>query len=1260
MIQVSAAVILLLSFSAPLPEADSRAEVETDGSRTVARLAYGPAERAVGLPEGLYGYSVPGCTEMDGLLMPVEHLYVAVPPTGRVEVSARPLGGGRSLPAGRAPAGFAVGSCGEDSVFAAAAADVSGEWAVLRDVSRFRGIRMASVDVYPVIRRQDGLVSAEAVELTVTYPEAGRPTPADGLEGRFYSRLLLAGNSVWPLPRPAGREDSPFWGRPWAEVGLDTTGVYVLSGGDVPDAVGQPSATLAMYRGRGRMMGYAPWENAYQPIPVPLLVEDGGDGVFDSSDRIVFFGTGLSWWEPDGQDGSGHYTSRFDSLNSHWLTWGGQGGIRMDTLDGGLTGAPAMPDSFQARIHLEEEYFWLPRLPDSWWAWFKVYGSTPGWLDAAFDGTGAVGPATVRVGLVAETKTKVFYGETGVEVYLNGELVADTLIDVGSSRVLEVPVSNVASGPNAVSVKIWRETGNDDAYLDWLEVLPWSRIHGGGQQEVPLSWYREEGRRRFDSQGSLQDAYVLYVERDSTASLVSPGSSTAFELDVGELGTTRSVWISPETDLMSPASVQPCSPGRIMGTLDGAERVFICHPEFAEGVLALDSPTPSTAFVTTEEIYDEFNGGVRDPQAIRAFLEWTMQQWDPRPMEVVLVGEGNYDIRGFNTNEITYVPVVFGPGYEWPYDDYYAILQGSDDPQLAMSRICASDGQELAVTVEKSLAYREGDAAGDWQRRVIGVADDERGGEEGSWGQISHTLRVEAVMEESVPDLYLPVKCYEIFFDWNQQWRKPEARQDLIEQWSRGALMIGFKGHGGYNQIYDEGILFLEDVDLLACGRRLPYSYFGSCSVGEFYKPDRSCLAQAVVTVPGGGSVVSSGAVSLTGATWNYRLFESQAELVLDSDPEPFDICLLLAKLDAGYNVTTKQYVMFGDGTVTPAVPDTLSSMAATPLRTGESAELTATSSAGGLAGVVAFESAAVDTYYTYNDNTPIPYVRPYRTEGPIPGVETSLPFYTGSAPAEGLELSMFVPVDADTGSRARVDLFVPQMGGLAGALYPEPLEVGDPVWSDSSGPSVDIWIAGFQGEASPEVSTDPTVVADLSDESGINLLSEPGRQLTLYVDDVPQPVASDFSYDPGSATSGRLETQLSGLAPGAHGLRLRAADGLNNIAYGEMTITVLEGGAPEVRDVFVYPNPCSGRTAVSWTQTVPAAVELRIYTVSGRPVRRVRGIPGEAGYNQVCWDCRDDDGDPVASGSYVYLLRVETSADGEASAETGVIAVVR
>ncbi len=1266
MLPLAAAGLLALSPINSATDPESRVSVEPD--RTTAFIDCGPVEPVEGLPEGLCGFSAPGFHTMEGLLLPARHLYVALPPGVPVEVSAVAEGVRRLDLRGDRPAGLALDGSSRDSLFAAPRGLLPADWATLVEVGRYRDIRVARIDVHPVVGRGGRLEAASSIVLSVSHPGGGRPRTVSGHEAPFYREVLLGGDLVWPWPRRAGRSDSPFWGRPWVEVGLDTTGVYSISGQDVPQAVGQASASLAMFRGRGRMMGEEPWNDTYQPIPVPLLVEDGGDGVFDASDRLVFFGTGLSWWEPSGQVLPGHYTSRWDDTNRFWLTWGGEPGARMDSLDGGLTGAPAMPDSFPARVHLEEEYFWVGPEVSSGWTWFKSYGSTPETLSATFEAAGAGGSGTLRVGYMSaytkEGGRDTTRATIGTEIYLNGNLLADSTFYATSEYQLEVPASGFLSGTNQISVKIWRESGSREVFIDWLEAYPQSAYHDGGQLHVPLSWYTGTGRRRFTWQGDLESAYVLFVEEDSTASLVSTADPSSFEVDVGQLRTARSVWIAPESDLIAPASLESASPGRIVGTMDGAERVFVCHQDFYEGSLALEQPGVPTAFVTTEEIYQEFNGGPRDPQAIRAFLDWAVSEWDPAPLDVVLVGAGSYDVRGLGTQETCYIPAIYSPSTaSYPLDDYYATIRGFSEPQLAMSRISALDQQELATIVGKSLAYRDPEATGDWQGRVIGAADDERyPSVPPDYSQWYHTVDMEASLEGHLYDRFRPVKCYEIFFDWNEQWRKPEARQDFIDQWNRGAIFMGFLGHGSHDQICDEGLFFLEDVDLLQCGHRMSYSFFGSCDVGEFHKPDRSCISEAVVSVPGGGSVTSSGAVAGTIRTDNRDLLQAQLELMLQPDPMSFARCLLAAKMQAGYGTFTRQYILFGDGTVIPAVPDTGIQAQLTPMLTGEACSLSGSAPASGPVSVLAFESAQPDTYVTAETNYPIAYNTPFRFRQFLPGVRTARAFYNGSAQAGGLALEMFIPVDADTGSLARVELFQPSStGGFLAALYPEGLDPGSPSWTDSVGPEMEMWVQGFRNVDQPEVSGDFVLEADLSDSSGINLLSEPGRQLVLYVDEVPQYVAGYFTYNPGSSTSGRLEMPLSGLAPGQHQLRLRAADGLNNISYEEMALTVLEAGESMLENVFVYPNPCSGGTSVNWYQSGSGPVSLEVYTLSGRRVYLRRDISGHIGYNQLWWDGSDEDGDPVASGSYIYRLSTGgggNSGTGEES--VGIIAVVR
>jgi hypothetical protein len=71
-------------------------------------------------------------------------------------------------------------------------------------------------------------------------------------------------------------------------------------------------------------------------------------------------------------------------------------------------------------------------------------------------------------------------------------------------------------------------------------------------------------------------------------------------------------------------------------------------------------------------------------------------------------------------------------------------------------------------------------------------------------------------------------------------------------------------------------------------------------------------------------------------------------------------------------------------------------------------------------------------------------------------------------------------------------------------------------------------------------------------------------------------------------------------------------------------------------------PNPFNTVTVISFGLAATADVRLILYDVLGHPVRRLVGGVFPAGLHRVAWDGRDDSGDEVASGVYLYSLQVD------------------
>ena len=84
---------------------------------------------------------------------------------------------------------------------------------------------------------------------------------------------------------------------------------------------------------------------------------------------------------------------------------------------------------------------------------------------------------------------------------------------------------------------------------------------------------------------------------------------------------------------------------------------------------------------------------------------------------------------------------------------------------------------------------------------------------------------------------------------------------------------------------------------------------------------------------------------------------------------------------------------------------------------------------------------------------------------------------------------------------------------------------------------------------------------------------------------------------------------------------------------------------------VYNFPNPFkpggAGTAFVVTGLTEAANVQVKVYSVSGTLVRRLetQGGPGQV---QIAWDGRDDRGDRVANGAYLYQVAAEGQSSGQ------------
>ncbi len=90
---------------------------------------------------------------------------------------------------------------------------------------------------------------------------------------------------------------------------------------------------------------------------------------------------------------------------------------------------------------------------------------------------------------------------------------------------------------------------------------------------------------------------------------------------------------------------------------------------------------------------------------------------------------------------------------------------------------------------------------------------------------------------------------------------------------------------------------------------------------------------------------------------------------------------------------------------------------------------------------------------------------------------------------------------------------------------------------------------------------------------------------------------------------------------------------------------TAVSGSAPPPRGrLLLAPNPASGQVCVTWRGRPPGEARLAVYDLRGRRVRRLAS-GALAPEGSLSWDGRAENGRPVASGTYLVLLRSTAGA---------------
>lgn len=670
-------------------------------------------------------------------------------------------------------------------------------------------------------------------------------------------------------------------------------------------------------------------------------------------------------------------------------------------------------------------------------------------------------------------------------------------------------------------------------------------------------------------------------------------------------------------------------------------------------------------------IFAEYAGGAEDPLAIKNYLAEKYAE-NTDLLYVVLMGSGTSFWN--NTDEknkiITYTD-------SFAADDNFCIFPGSSYPQLAIGRIPAKNESDMNFYLDRIYQYVQQPEPGFWRNKVLIIPDDENksGGYEG-FGNVgmNHSLMAQQtgdLITQDHKEIYVEkVMAIEYGFDVFQN--KPDARNAMIDVINDGCLVWYFIGHGNSDVLGDEeyfrGSLHM---NLLENGDRLPLFLAASCSVGEYDKLSFDCLAEKLPFHSGGGSIASIAAVGSCGPLANTNLMKSLLVLNLNDYPhKTIGEALWQAKLaNSGNYSNNRQYHLLGDPLLYTNLPRKIGTISNPPdsIQARETVTINGDFGSGNQFNDISeiriyeptFELLYTNTNFVSTTNDTIYYTLNYTKEGNS--------IFKGFVQVNnGSYSSQFiVPDDAHAGTTGKTVNYLFDESGQK-----DYLSAYDPIIFSSTSldvfdqtpPEVTLYLESKSFLPGDYVSTSPLLIADIEDENGINIVSAPGHQMLLLLDNGTEliNVSSGFVYDLGSYTKGELTWQLEELSEGYHFLQLIVFDNFSNPQVAETNFIAKKSGKVAIEQLLPYPNPISKDGHFTFVITEDADITITIYTITGRKIRTIKKQACSKGYNQIYWDGKDGDGDYIANNTYFYKIRAKQPDNKKATEEIGKVIILK
>jgi hypothetical protein len=1091
----------------------------------------------------------------------------------------------------------------------------------------------------------------------------------------------------------------------WYKIAVKDAGIYKI---DIPllNALGISTSNLSsnsirLFGNGGQMLPEANSTARFDDLEEnSIMVVDGGDGVINGSDYILFFATGPDQWIKDSLNHRFiHQKNLYSDRSFYFLSVAGNG-KRVATPSATLSPSTTI-NSFDDRQFHELDTVNFLSSGKEWYG--EEFANSPGHsLNRNFQVNIPNLRTAAPLTLISDCVARSLAVSSRFDVTINNQPfqqvnvppVGGGLYDIVGQEAKAVSSAAVGQSQLIVGFNYTPGSFNSQGWLNWFEIFSRRNLSMSSSDQVLFRDWNSIGNNNGEFIISNSNAGTqVWDVTDPLNPVKMPANLQGTDLKFVNSCARLREYVSFNTNnFLLPTAIGKINNQDLHGST-AVDYIIITSPSLESQAQRLGQfhqvkNNLRYTVVTTDQAYNEFSSGSPDPTAIRdlAKMFYDRSAGNPanQPKYLLLFGDASFDYKNRINNNTNLVPAYentnsLDPLITYTSDDYFGFL---DDPEdinstaiinqldVGIGRIPANDIVSAKNFVDKVVAYYSPAGLGPWRNNQMFIADDEDFNLHLQDAEVLTSTSATTAPVFDIAKVYLDAFRQESGAGGS---RYPQANQVINNQVYNGTLIWNFSGHGGASRLAEEVVIDQDIVNNWNNPNKLPLFITATCDFAPYDNPSVQSLGENILLREKTGGIALLTTTRVVFAFSNRIINNNYLQLALQPDANGLYKSLgesIRAAKNYTYQTSgdinnNRKFTLLGDPALTLAFPSlrlratAVNGIAVTQADTLHSTDkVTIDGEVTDVFGnaLPGFNGTVYPTVFdkpqTVNTlaNDPQSLVVSFQTQDNI--------LYKGKASVSGGKFSFSFKVPRDINyqfGNGKLSLYA-EDGNKDGNGYFTNFIIGgtgNNISGDHDGPEIKAWLNDERFVNGGVTNENPILIVKLSDSSGINTAGTGiGHDIVATLDNDNRQfyVLNDFyETDLNSFQTGVIHFQLPPLTPGIHSLKIKAWDVLNNSNEYILEFNVAKDEELVLNHVLNYPNPFTTNTQFWFEHNRPGEdlqVSVQVFTVSGKLIKTIKKTINTTGNRstEVQWDGRDDYGDKVGRGVYLYRLSVVTA----------------